>query len=226
MSSLEEIRRSLERIKDSKTSEAEIVKRFGGKLSLSKEMLANFLFSSLPDFIKMRMYSVQGLCLAGGYIRDKLNGTKFGDYDFWIFGATNFERTKRFSQVREEFVKYMNYVGETKNTHTYNYEGNSVQLMKRLAVSPYGVIKDFDFYCCKFALYLGDKGIPKIEETNFSREHALSKIMVPIDNLEDTHTIASVIRHISKLHRKGYAIEDKYLYDILYKYEQSKSEDY
>jgi hypothetical protein len=219
--SLEEIRSSLDE-ESKKTSD----KPFNGKLSLSGEILAAALFNGLPEAIKALMLKHECLCLAGGYIRDRLNGTKIGDYDFWVYDRTLELAEKKLVAMQSIIGVYYKLVSETESAFTYDTPFAKLQLMKRFATSPGEVIKSFDFHCCKFALYIGSRGRPVLLESVFSREHALCKIMVPIDDLENVNKIPCVIRHLSKLHRKGYRIEDKYLYEILYKYEGTKPENY
>jgi len=218
MPTLSEIRDLFEE----ETDEGAGTSEFNGKLKLSGKLIARAIFESLPEPVKKCMREVGGVCVAGGYIRDKLNGTTPKDIDLWIYGLSNEIRENRLQMARVSLAGSCKLCYESKYTLTYDIAGRRVQLLKKTGITPWKIINKFDFYCCKFAVYLKD-GKLTLKEDDMARRHALMKILVPIRDLGEP---ASVLRHLSKLHRRGYHIEEEHLYGILYKHELSMPEDY
>lgn len=220
MPSLDEIRGLFREEDDDEGASSE----FNGKLNLSGKMIARAIYESLPAPVKECMEKVEGVCVAGGYIRDKLNGTKPRDIDLWIYGLDEPTRANRLTAAKIALTGPCKFRYESKYTFSFvTGDNREIQLIKRTGMTPWRIIEKFDFYCCKFAVYLKN-GRPLLkEEKEWARRHALKKVMVPIRDLEEP---GSVLRHTSKLHRRGYRIEERHLYEIMYKYEKSMPDDY
>jgi hypothetical protein len=216
MPPLEEIRSRLS--KDENESEESTKKEFNGKLNLTNEMLAASLFNGLPEAIKKLMLNYH-VCLAGGYIRDRLNGTQFGDYDLWIYGPSPLPADLRVSSLKEYIYRNYRMLANTDNAFTFDAPFGKLHLMKRIENDPASIIRKFDFVCCKFALYYDKK--PRLLKSDIAMKQALEKVLVPIQNIEN---YGATLKHMSKLHRKGYRIEEKHLYALLEGFEKEYPE--
>jgi len=200
MSTLEEIRSRLS--KDENESEESAKKEFNG----------------LPEAIKKLMVD-NNICLAGGYIRDRLNGTPFGDYDLWIYGPKSPWEEERMTSLKEDIHWNYGMLENTDNAFTFDAPFGKLQLMKRIESNPAAIIRKFDFVCCKFALYYDKK--PRLLKSDIAMKQALEKVLVPIQNIEN---YGVTLKHMSKLHRKGYRIEEKHLYALLEGFEKEYPE--
>jgi hypothetical protein len=216
MPTLEEIRSRLS--KDENESEESAKKEFNGKLNLTNEMLAAALFNGLPEAIKKLMMD-NNICLAGGYIRDRLNGTPFGDCDLWIYGSSLLPISMRVSSLKDVIKLYYKVLADTDNAITFETPFGKLQLMKRIENDPAAIIHKFDFVCCKFALYYDKK--PRLLKSGIAMKQALEKVLVPMQNIEN---YGVTLKHMSKLHRKGYRIEEKHLYALLEGFEKEYPE--
>jgi hypothetical protein len=219
MPTLEEIRSRLS--KDENESEESTKKEFNGKLNLTNEMLAVSLFNFLPEVIKKLMLNYR-VCLAGGYIRDRLNGTQFGDYDLWIYGTSSLPADHRVSSLKDVIKLYYKVLADTDNAITFETPFGKLQLVKRIENDPAAIIHKFDFVCCKFALYYDKK--PRLLKSGMAMKQALEKVLVPMQNMQNIENYGVTLKHMSKLHRKGYRIEEKHLYALLEGFEKEYPE--
>lgn len=209
-------------LRDKSMVEKSILKPYNGKMSLSSKILARAIYEKTPLVIKELLLENGEVCIAGGYVRDRLNNTVVGDIDLWIFGSkANFSSVERICTILESKGCVEEYRSKFSTTYSAPF-AHTIQVMNRISNDIREVINRFDFYCCKAALYVNN-GIPRLEEDIRFRKHALEKNMVPIENLE---VPSDVLKHLIKLRRKGYTITVKNLYSILEEHEKIGIEKY
>jgi hypothetical protein len=89
--------------------------------------------------------------------------------------------------------------------------------VKSRKASPKALVDGFDFTCCKFALWV-TIGVPVLCE--YHDANAIPEVKDKKLSFCGTDNPSSVLAHISKLHRKGYIIDEKTLFAILEMHEK------
>ena len=180
--------------------------------------LAKDVYDSLPS-VARDVLAIPGAVLAGGYIRDFINGTKPSDIDVWMVAKTE-EEVKQVIGMAKPNISKAGYA-MTSSHWAYTFEKSlelNIQIMKTPKESPQALVEKFDFTCCKFAVWMS--GVTDLDEYHdpLAIEEAREKRLT-FCGIEDP---SSVLVHISKLHRKGYYIREETLFHILEMYEKGK----
>lgn len=169
----------------------------------------------------LRMY--KSLILAGGAIRDSLNGREIADYDFFFTDLTTKDRVREYLVDNGYSLVFACPLG-----HLYSYKKDDlkVQLITKMA---YGTIENllnsFDFTICQFAynhegvVYTNKQAI-KDNKTNTLTVHEVTFPTSTINRISKYKAkgfwtgdaIKSIVEHLVQMDVRDYNPEDDSLY--------------